>query len=71
MYLHVLPRGRAGVPEYPRVDGHLAARLPLAPRPDHPQGARGHTVHGVVGHPVRVADRYAEPAEVGPDDVEV
>ena len=40
---------------------YLASGLGLAAGANDAQGARGHTVHGVVRHPVRVADRYAEP----------
>ena len=40
---------------------YLTSGLGLAAGADDAQGARRHTVHGVVRHPVRVADCYAEP----------
>ena len=43
----------------------------LASRPDHPQGPRRHAVDAPVRVAVQVANGDAEPAVVGPDDVEV
>ena len=71
MYFHVFPCTGTRISKDPAVDGNLAARDPLTPAPDHPQGAGGHAVHGVVRHSMRVADGDAKPAEVGADDVKV
>ena len=71
MDLHVLVGPRARVAEDSRIDRNMAGVAALTSCPDHPQGARTHTVDGPVGVSVEVADGNAEPSVVGSDDVEM
>ena len=64
MNLDIFAGLRARVAKDAAVHRHLARVLPLASAADNAQGARGHTVHRVVGLAVRVADGYAESGTV-------